>query len=170
MSTPTEVWLRGPVAGIPPLLQPAAHALVQAREDVDAVAPGVPADVLWAHGGAATAGFHLLHLAGALDRLFTYARGEALTDDQKAAARAEAADHPELDGAALATLVGGAVEKALDQLRRTDETTLTTERRIGRAGLPATVGGALFHGAEHTSRHAGQFITTVKILRSGTGH
>lgn len=167
MST-TEVWLRGPVAGIPALLQPAAHALVQAREEVDEIAPGVPADVLWAHRGAATAGFHLLHLAGALDRLFTYARGEALDDAQKAAARAEATDHPELDGAALARLVGAAIDKALDQLRRTDAATLTTERRVGRAGLPTTVGGALFHGAEHTSRHVGQFITAVKL--SGTGH
>ena len=166
MST-TEVWLSGPVAGIPALLQPAAHMLVQAREDIAALAPGVPTEVLWAHRGAATAGFHLLHLAGALDRLFTYARGEALTDDQKAAARAEATDHPDLDGAALTALVGAAIEKALDQLRRTDAATLTTERKIGRAGLPATVGGALFHGAEHTSRHAGQFITTVKL--SGTG-
>jgi len=23
--------------------------------------------------------------------------------------------------------------------------------------------GALFHGAEHTARHAGQFLTTVKL-------
>jgi len=166
----TEVWLRGPIDGIPALLQPAAHALVQAREEVDAIAPAVPADVLWARRGAATAGFHLLHLAGALDRLFTYARGDALDDAQKTALRAEAADRPELDGAALAAVVGAAIEKALDELRRTDPATLTVERRIGRAGLPTTVGGALFHGAEHTSRHVGQFISTVKIVESGIGH
>jgi hypothetical protein len=167
MSTPPEVWLRGPVAGVPALLQPAAHALVQAREEVGAIAPGVPRDVLWARRGAATAGFHLLHLAGALDRLFTYARGEALNDDQKAAARAEASDHPDLDGAALAAVVSAAIDRALDQLRRTGEATLAEERKIGRAGLPTTVIGALFHGAEHTSRHLGQFITTVMIASSG---
>src|SRR5580765_5739546 len=102
MSNTTEVWLRGPVAGIPALLQPAAHALVQAREEVNEIAPAISTEVLWARRGAATAGFHLLHLANALDRLFTYARGEALNDAQKTAARAEATEHPELDGAALA--------------------------------------------------------------------
>ena len=158
-----EPWLRGPVSGVPALLQPAAHMLVQAREEVAALAPALPAAVLWAHRGGATAGFHLLHLSGALDRLFAYARGEALTDAQKTALRAESVDHPELDGAALSALVATAVDRALEQLRATDPATLTDERRIGRAGLPTTVGGALYHGAEHTSRHVGQFITTVKL-------
>jgi hypothetical protein len=161
------VWLRGPVSGIAPVLQPAAHALTQAREDVEAWAPPVPVDVLWARpNGAASAGFHLLHLAGALDRLFTYARGEALNDDQKAAARAESQDHPSLDGPALVRLVQGAIDRALDQLRATDPDRVLDERRIGRAGLKTTVLGALFHGAEHSVRHAGQFISTVKLLAS----
>ena len=159
----SEVWLSGPVEGVPALLQPAAHALLQAREDVESLAPSLTSEVLWAHRGAATAGFHLLHMAGALDRLFTYARGEMLNDAQKAAARAEAVDHPELDGAALASLVRAAIDRALAQLRSTDPATLTAERKVSRAGLPTTVAGALFHGAEHTARHAGQFITTVKI-------
>ncbi len=33
-----EVWLRGPIDGVPTLLQPVAHALLQAREDVAALA------------------------------------------------------------------------------------------------------------------------------------
>jgi hypothetical protein len=49
------------------------------------------------------------------------------------------------------------------QLRATDPSTLTNERKVGRAGLPTTVIGALFHGAEHTSRHVGQLISTVKL-------
>jgi hypothetical protein len=32
-----EVWLRGPVDHIPVLLQPVAHALLQAREEVNAL-------------------------------------------------------------------------------------------------------------------------------------
>lgn len=160
-----EVWLRGPVDGIAPVLQPAAHALIQAQEDVEAHARGLsPAD-LWAARGAATAGFHLLHLAGALDRLFTYARGEALDEAQKATARAEAAPHPELDAEALVATVRAAIAKALDQLRATDPATVLDDRKVGRAGLPTTVLGALFHGAEHTTRHAGQFISTVKLAR-----
>ncbi len=96
-------WLRGPVEGIAPVLQPAAHALIQAQEEVAALAPtGLSTGTALARStGPRPPGFTLLHLAGALDRLFTYARGEALDDAQKAAARAEAAPHPELDGAAL---------------------------------------------------------------------
>jgi hypothetical protein len=165
MSNTTEVWLRGPVADIPALLQPAAHALIQAREEVDALAPTMTVEALWARRGAATAGFHLLHMAGALDRLFTYARGEALNDEQKAAARAEGSEHPELDGAALAKIVSRAIDKALAQLKATDPATLAHERRVGRAGLPTSVIGALFHGAEHTSRHLGQFVTTLKLTQ-----
>lgn len=158
----TEAWLRGPLDGIPAVLQPAAHALVQAQEDVEAHAPGLTADQLWTSRGAASAGFHLLHLAGALDRLFTYARGEMLNDEQKAAAKAEAVPHPELTADALVDIVRRAVGKAMAQLRATDPSSVLDERKVGRAGLPTTVIGALFHGAEHTTRHAGQFITTVK--------
>jgi len=163
---PTEAWLRGPIDGIAPVLQPVAHALVQATEDVSALAPGVPEHVLWAERGAATAGFHLLHMTGALDRLFSYARGESLNEQQKATLRAEAQSHPELDGPALAQRVAAGVESALSQLRATDVARVFDERQVGRAGLPSTVLGLLFHAAEHTPRHAGQFITTVKLSSS----
>ena len=159
-----EVWLAGPVGGVPPYLQPAAHALLQALADIADLARSVDTVTLWRRAGAASAGFHLLHLAGALDRLLTYARGEMLNDAQKTAAGAEAQDHPELDGAALVDIVSAAVERALAQLSATDPSTLLDERKIGRAGLPSTVIGCLFHAAEHSSRHAGQFISTVKIL------
>ena len=162
----TEAWLRGPVPAVAPVLQPAAHALIQAKEDVESLAPSVSTDVLWAERGAATAGFHLLHLIGALDRLFGYARGEALSDAQRVVLRAEAVRHPELDGVMLASQVADAVERALAQLRGTDPDRVFDERRVGRAGLPSTVLGLLFHGAEHTTRHAGQFITTVKLSQS----
>lgn len=159
----TEAWLRGPVDGIAPVLQPAAHALIQALEDVEAYAPALSVDELWrTRGASATAGFHLLHLAGALDRLFTYARGEMLDDAQKAAAKAEGVTHPELDAARLTALVQAGVAKALDQLRDTPADSVLNPVKIGRAGLPSTVLGCLFHGAEHTTRHAGQFISVVK--------
>ena len=160
----TEVWLRGPIDGIPAVLQPVAHSLIQAQEDVAAIAPSLSADALWTSRGAATPGFHVLHLCGALDRLFTYARSESLDDAQKAALRFEAQPHPEIDGAALVARVQAGVDAALQQLRATDETRVLDERRVGRAGLPSTVLGLLFHAAEHTTRHAGQFITTVKLL------
>src|SRR5436309_588631 len=87
----TEPWLRGPVPGIDELVMPAAHALLQAREDIARVAPGIPRRALWVKpGGAASAGFHLLHIAGSIDRLLTYARGGQLSDAQHADLMAEA--------------------------------------------------------------------------------
>lgn len=166
MSIPAEAWLRGPITGIAPILHPLAYALIQAQEDVETALAGVPADVLWRRqNGAASAGFHALHMAGALDRLFTYARGEGLTDAQKAAARAEGQESS-MEAAALLVVVKAQIERAMTQLRDTDVKTLLDERRIGRAGLPATVMGALVHGAEHTARHAGQCVTTIKLLSS----
>jgi hypothetical protein len=162
-----EAWLSGPVAGIPSILQPVAHALVQARADVAAHARGVAAEALWRHAGGATAGFHLLHAANALDRLFTYARGELLSDAQKAALRGESADHAELDGAALASHLTGAIDRALKQLADTEPDSMFEERRVGRSGAPSNVIGLLFHGGEHTTRHVGQFITMMKILQAG---
>ena len=78
-----EYWLRGPVSGIPALLQPAAHALLQAREEVNLLMDGFAPEKLWARpAGVAAVGFHLRHLTGVLDRLLTYARGEALDPGQ----------------------------------------------------------------------------------------
>ena len=162
----TEAWLRGPVDGIPPVLQPVAHALVQALEEVTLLAPGVPITQLWQKRDAAPAGFHLLHLVGALDRLSTYARGEGLSDVQKAALRAESVAHTELDGAALVAMVGAGIDRALIQLRETDPARVFDERRVGKAGLPSTVLGLLFHAAEHSTRHVGQFITTTQLVQS----
>ncbi|HEX5830091.1 MAG TPA: DinB family protein, partial [Gemmatimonadaceae bacterium] len=88
--TAPEPWLRGPVPGVPDELQPAAHALLQAREDLPRAAAGLAPTELWMRpGGAASVGFHLRHLAGSLDRLFTYARGESLSPAQLAALAAE---------------------------------------------------------------------------------
>ena len=158
-----EFWLRGPVPGIDRMLMPAAHALLQAREDIERVAPELSDDRLWTRpGDAASAGYHLQHLAGSLDRLFTYARGEALTERQRDALRVEG-----IPGPAVAALVAdafAAIDRAIEQLRTTPPHSLFDAREVGRAKLPATVIGLLFHGAEHTTRHVGQLITTLKAI------
>ena len=171
MTTPTkpEPWLRGPVAGFEPLLMPAVHALIQSREDVENLVARVPAEHTWERpGGAASIGFHVRHLGGALDRLFTYARGEALSDTQKAAMRAEGdLVDPAPSLADVAAEMNASIERtleALEQLRTTTGDDLLTARTVGRAGLPTTTLGLLFHAAEHSTRHAGQAISTAKIL------
>ena len=162
-----EPWLRGPVPDIPPLLQPVAHALLQAIEDIRRVVTPLGHDALWARpGGAASVAFHVRHAAGALDRLFTYARGEMLTTVQLAAMKRETAPEEQGNAAAgeLVAAFEAQVERALSQLRNTPADRLTDAREVGRARLPSTVIGLLFHGAEHTQRHVGQMITTAKVV------
>ena len=78
-----EVWLRGTLPKIPDLLQPVAHALLQANEELDEMLVGFPEDKLWdKFYGLASPAFHLQHLTGVLDRLFTYAKGDNLSEDQ----------------------------------------------------------------------------------------
>src|ERR1700740_954006 len=90
MSAKHEVWLRGPLRGAPVLLQPVAHALLQAREELEALMAGFPDKLLWEKpAGLASPGFHLQHLSGVIDRLFTYAQGEQLDQQQLAAFAAE---------------------------------------------------------------------------------
>lgn len=168
MPTPQpEVWLRGPVAGIAPMLQPIAHALLAAREEVESIAADLPADILWTRpGGVASAGFHLMHIAGVVDRLFTYARGESLDDGQRAALREEADPGPEpptLDH--LVDRLRRQVDRALEQLRSTAESELTRPREVGRARLPSNTLGLLMHAAEHSQRHVGQLLVTVRVQR-----
>src|SRR5436190_1400024 len=81
-----KVWLHGPIPGIPGLLQPVAHGLMQCREELTGRVSGLPPEQIWARPfGGASVGFHARHAAGSLDRLFTYARGEALSPTQLAA-------------------------------------------------------------------------------------
>jgi len=165
MKAPTlsEVWLRGPLPAIPSLLQPVAHALLQAREEVLELMEGFPEELLWERpAGVASPGFHLQHLSGVLDRLFTYARGESLDQGQLEALGIEAIPGPGL--AELLERFGNQVDLALRQLETTSEEELIQVRGVGRAGIPSTVLGLLFHGAEHTQRHNGQLLVTVKVL------
>src|SRR5712691_4979754 len=108
-----EVWLRGPIPGVPALLQPVAHSLLQCREELRARLEERTPEQIWARpSGVASIGFHARHAAGSLDRLFTYARGERLSAAQLAALAAEA--QPDLTprvGAALVAAFDEAVER-----------------------------------------------------------
>lgn len=163
-----EPWLRGPVPGVPALLQPAAHALQMSREDVTAAVAGLsPLQVWTVLDGVTPIGFHVAHLSGSTDRLLTYARGAVLDDSQKAVLARErtiADERPSVD--ALLSEWHATVDRALAQLAATDPATLTDARAVGRDKLPSTVLGLLFHAAEHASRHTGQIVTTAKLVRA----
>jgi len=160
-----EVWLRGPVNDIPSLLQPVAHALLQAREEINHFMKDFPDHLLKEKPfGVASAGFHFKHLTGVLDRLFTYARGEMLNQTQLHYLQAEEAPGNEDRTQTLVNIFNTQVDAALTQLSRTNEATLTQPAGVGRKQLPSTVIGLLFHAAEHTQRHTGQLLVTVKAL------
>jgi hypothetical protein len=161
-----EAWLRGPIAGVPAVLMPAAHALADALEEME-VARDLDTRQLWLRpGGAASVGFHLRHARGSLERLMTYARGEALDESQLAALRTEAEPgDPPVDAAALLDRLRETVADTIDAYRNTDPDALHEPRTVGRAGLPSTVLGLFYHAAEHTRRHAGQTVTTARIIR-----
>ena len=56
------------------------------------------------------------------------------------------------------------VGESIRFLKTLDEKSLTESRTVGRAKLPSTVLGLLFHSAEHTMRHTGQLLVTVRLL------
>jgi uncharacterized damage-inducible protein DinB len=169
MTSPVpEAWLRGPVPGVPPALQPVAHALLQAREEVEALMEDFPEQKLWERpAGVASPGFHLQHFAGVLSRLFTYARGEPLDAAQRDALAAE--QEPSRANVTVQDLLHRfreQVDRAIEELRATDESTLTDARTVGRGKLPSTKLGLIVHAAEHTQRHVGQLLVTVRVLRA----
>ena len=161
-----EVWLRGPLSGVPALLQPAAHALLQALEEISALESKFPNSLLWERPyEVASVGFHLQHLTGVLDRLLTYARNESLTDSQLAYLNAEGKEP--FTGCTYENLVNNfktQVSKSIDQMSHTDEISLTEIRYVGRARIPSTHLGLIFHAAEHSQRHVGQMLVTARIL------
>jgi len=164
-----EVWLRGPVENIPELLQPVAHAVLQAREEVSDLMKAFPQEkLLDKPAGVASVGFHLLHLSGVLDRLFTYAKGDALSEEQLAALKRETQPN-EITVEQLVKNFDEQVDKAIKQLSATPENILLDKRGVGRAQLPSNVLGLLFHAAEHTTRHTGQLLVTTRILMNEDG-
>lgn len=160
----TEYWMSGPVENIPALLQPVAHALLQANREVNTVIQDLPVAKLWeTTNGIASPGFHLQHMSGVIDRLFTYARAELLSQQQLDQLAEEGKPLAELN--TLLLRFDDQVKKALQQLSQTDPNTLTEFRGVGRKQLPSTVMGLLFHAAEHTMRHTGQLLVTVNVLK-----
>ncbi|RYZ53940.1 MAG: DinB family protein [Chitinophagaceae bacterium] len=170
MSTSTlpEVWLRGALPGITPFLQPVAHALLQAKEEINGMLQNFPDALLWEKpGGSASVGFHLQHIPGVLDRLQTYAKEQALSPEQFAYLKKEGAGAGE-STASLCRFLNQAVDNFVERLKTMDASGLTEAREVGRGKLPSTVLGLLFHAAEHTMRHTGQLLVTVNILKKNS--
>jgi uncharacterized damage-inducible protein DinB len=160
-----EFWLSGPIEGITPWLQPVAHALSQSEREVKSALQDFPDSMLWEKpADMAAVGFHLQHLTGVLDRLFTYARGETLSSAQLANLSAEGKPDG-LSSKQLVDIFSKKVNESLDQLRQINEQDLLQPRGVGRAQLPSNVLGLLFHSAEHCMRHTGQLLVTAAVVK-----
>lgn len=166
----TEWWQRGPVDGVPAVLQPVAHILLQVRESVsELVAPLTPSEWNDRPAGVASVAFHVRHIAGVIDRLFTYARGDALSAEQFAALGREGTTLLASEVPAALEALSARVDAAIAELRAIEPSTVGEFRAVGRARLPSTVIGCLVHGAEHAMRHVGQLSVTVRVVRAGAG-
>lgn len=163
----TEWWQRGPIEGVPAELQPVAHILLQVRESVGEIVEGLT-DEQWnaRPAGVASAAFHVRHMTGVIDRLFTYARGESLTEAQFASLKQEGAPLDVADVPAVLAALSARVDAAVSELRLVDTSTLGDFRAVGRAKLSSTVIGCLVHGAEHAMRHVGALSVTVRVVRA----
>jgi uncharacterized damage-inducible protein DinB len=162
-----EAWLNGNLEGIAPILMPSAHALVQTASDIKLAGKDLTVEEIWIKpNGAPSFAFHLRHIAGSIDRLLTYAKGEKLTSEQFAELAEEAKFDENTNAFSLVQTATKRIEEATEFLRFVGLETLFEERFVGRKRLPTTVFGLLFHIAEHTQRHVGQAITTAKIVHN----
>ncbi len=161
-----EYWLRGPVEGVPSLLQPAAHALLQSNKELGKYLLDFPEELLWkALEGRASVGFHAQHITGVLDRMMTYAAGKSLSKEQFKELKNEGKPDNDIKSADLYKNFTEQVEKAISYFRSISEETLKEVRTVGRKKLPSTVLGLLFHAAEHSQRHIGQLLVTSSVLK-----
>jgi hypothetical protein len=155
--------MRGPIAGVHPLLAPVLYSFQMAREDLEKFTVGLPAARLWATPhGLPSVGFHIVHIAGSTDRLISYLQGRELSAQELDAMAAEASP-AELSREQLLAVMNRAFSRAEAVIRAIDLAILTDARTIGRKRLPSTVIGLLIHIAEHTQRHVGQAVSAAKL-------
>jgi hypothetical protein len=160
-----EPWLRGPVEGVIPALQPVAHSLTYAREQLEKLLPALTAEQVWQRpGNAAPIAYHVRHAMGSIDRMLTYLHGQQLSDEQFEQLKAEKDERRELDGVALLQNAQSVIDRAIDVIRNTREDELDAPREVGRKRLPTDVRGLLFEIAVHTARHIGQVATTARLV------
>lgn len=168
MESRKELWQCGPIENVPALLQPVAHTLLEVGEEVQIIMEGFPESLLWKKpSGVASPAFHLQHISGVIDRLCTYARKELLTKEQMHSLSLEgAAENNSLSMQQMIASLNERISLAVEELNTIKAETLTEAREVGRKQIPTTLIGLYFHAAEHSMRHVGQLLVTVKILKS----
>jgi uncharacterized damage-inducible protein DinB len=168
-----EPWLRGTHSDVPAVGRAVLHALDLALDDITKWTEGLTdLEIHTEPLGLTPVAFHLRHIARSVDRILTYAEGGQLTAEQLAALKAEqiGPEHDEKETlAALLAEVEVSFANAADRIRVLAGAGFNTFRGVGRKQLPTSIGGALIHVADHTQRHAGQVVTTAKVLKALRG-
>ncbi len=163
-----ERWQMGAVPGFLPALQPVVHALLQMQDEVFTLLQDFPATLLWERpAGLASPAFHVQHIAGVLDRLFTYARGSSLSATQMEQLRAEGKPF-DTTASALLEALRLMIEARLQELQEVSAESVFETRLVGRKEIPSTRFGLYVHAAEHSMRHLGQLLVTVRVLQQNT--
>jgi hypothetical protein len=162
-----EPWLRGTSREVEPVRRAVLHALELAGEDVECWAAGLSDAEMFARPmGLPPVAFQLRHIVRSLDRLLTYAEDRQLSDAQLAALATE------MDGGTAAEVeleFREGLKRAMERVLAVGPETFGEDRGVGRRLLPTTVAGLLIHCAEHTQRHVGQMVTTVKVVTAASG-
>jgi uncharacterized damage-inducible protein DinB len=158
-----EPWLRGTLTEISPVPRAVLHALELAKEDLTRWCAHLSDEQLNARPAEiAPIAFHIRHVARSVDRLLTYAEGRPLNEEQLAALKSEL--DPNATRHDLFAELDATLKKCATRVAQIDPARLDETRHVGKKLLPTTVGGLLVHIADHTQRHAGQAITTAKIV------
>lgn len=161
-----EYWLRGKIEGYPDLLQPVVHSLLQSKMELRKYMKDFPEELLWKEPAKrASVGFHLQHLTGVLDRLFTYVQAENLTDAQLKYLKREGIPDSAISSNILILEFDKKIKEILEKLKGIPVSSLTEFRSVGRKKLPSSVIGLLFHAAEHLQRHIGQLLVTLSVVK-----
>ena len=161
-----ENWLRGKVENVPDLLQPAAHALLQSKEELRKYLVNFPADELWTKPAErASVGFHLQHIAGVTKRLITYAKGEQLSEAQLHYLKLEGKADASISVEELIIQAEIELSEAVVFLKSQKPEDLTNTVEVGRRRIKSSLIGVLFHAAEHSQRHIGQMLVTISVVK-----
>jgi len=163
MEQKVEPWLRGTRTDVDAVRRGVIHALELAAEDISKWCDGLSDGEIEARPmGLPPVGFHLRHIARSLDRLLTYAEGQQLSERQVKQLKTELEDGAGREGTFME--FAEAIEVSVARILKIVPNSYGEERGVGKKKLPTTVGGLLVHCADHTQRHAGQAVTTAKIV------
>ena len=171
MSTSPEVWLRGPIEGMPVT----RWVMAGGARTVSPDARGVRAHLRRARP-TTNCGRHraarmllagsLLHLwAARIRRLLTYAPRRAIETPRRRRRWPWSRRRRVPMRRRCWRVSAGPSTRRANNCARRQRTRSTRSGRSGGRALPTTVVGLLFHAAEHSQRHAGQIVTTAALIR-----